>query len=292
MEKFKQKPWQYDFYKALAHTRKLYPNQRVRFKIPPRLSFSPTPVAALTEAPDGGPILSVNLTALTGPSAPLPLHLTEQAEALAKRGKEALAEFLSILDGRLLDLYLEIIGQMKPEAAPNSRASDHPLLAAAGVLTKSIRGRTLAIPTGGPFGEIAGKLPEPSFFSAAQMWGIFPRSASGLEFLVEKVFGAGAKVEPLKGAWLPLPEEHRTRLGRAKNQLSTDAMSGHHVFDPAAGFTLHLGPLTKTQYRDFLPPPAGTKRGDLLALMKWYAGDSQFCHLKLRKAIWPEDLIS
>lgn len=272
MEKFRRKPWQYDFYKALAHTRKLYPGRRVRFKIPPRLDFSPGPVAGLEEAPDGSPALIVNLTALTGPSAPLPLHLTQQAQALARRGDGALGEFLALLGDRIIDLYQELMGRMKPEAAPQARALDHCFLAAAGVLTEGIRGRTMAIPNSGPQGEVLGKLPEASFFSAAQIWGMFPRSASGLEFLVEHVFGVTAKVEPLKGAWVNLPGEQRTILGRQKNQLGRDSISGGQVFDPAAGFTLKLGPLTREQYREFLPPPAGTKRGDLMAMIIYYAG--------------------
>ena len=108
-----------------------------------------------------------------------------------------------------------------------------------------------------------------------------PRSASGLEFLVEKVFGVRAQVEPFKGAWIPLPSEHRSQLGRCKNQLGVDTLSGSQMFDPAAGFTLKLGPLTKEQYRSFLPPPAGTKRGDILALVRWYAGSTLLCHLEL-----------
>ena len=44
-------------------------------------------------------------------------------------------------------------------------------------------------------------------------------------------------------------------------------------FDASAGITLRLGPLTEAQRRMFLPPPAGTCRADLLALVRWYLGD-------------------
>jgi predicted component of type VI protein secretion system len=200
---------------------------------------------------------------------------------MAMRGDPALAEFFNLLGDRVIDLYQELMGQMKPEAAPEARALDAYFHAAAGVLTDGIRGRSVAIPCSGPQGEQAGKLPEASFLSAAQVWGIFPRSASGLEFLVEKVFGIPAKVEPLQGAWTRLPAEHRSRLGRGKNQLGLDAISGGHVFDSAAGFTLTLGPLSKKEYRSFLPPPAGGQYADLWALVQWYAGDEFVVNLKL-----------
>lgn len=271
---FKEKPWRYDFWKALALTRKLHPGRRVRFKVPPRLKFSPGPVAGLKLSPDGSPALVLNLTGLTGPEAPLPLWQTELAEGLKLRGDPALAEFFNLFNDRVLDLHQELMGRMKPEAAQDGHALDQYFLAAAGVLTDGIRGRTMSIPTSGPQGDQPGKLPEASFLSAAQVWGMFPRSASGLEFLVEKVFGVQAKVEPLKGAWTSLPDEHRTRLGRDKNQLGRDTISGAHIFDPAAGFALKLGPLTSEQYRNYLPPPAGLLQTLLMVMARWYMEDN------------------
>jgi type VI secretion system protein ImpH len=273
---FRQRPWRYDFWKALALTRKLHPGRRVRFKVPPRMKFSPGPVADLKVSPDGTPALILNLTGLAGPESPLPLWQTELAGGLELRGDPALAEFFNLFNDRVLDLYQELMGRMKPEAAPDGHALDQYFLAAAGVLTDGIRGQTVSIPTSGPHGDQPGELPEASFLSAAQVWGMFPRSASGLEFLVEKVFGVKAKVEPLKGAWMPLPDEHRTRLGRDKNQLGRDAISGGHVFDPAAGFALKLESLTLEQYRSFLPPLAGNKAMMAIGLVRWYCNNTSF----------------
>ncbi|MDR2946939.1 MAG: type VI secretion system baseplate subunit TssG [Candidatus Adiutrix sp.] len=281
-EKFQRQPWRYDFWRALALCRKLRPRRRVRFALRPTLSFSPAAVSGLKFSPDDEPTLAVNLSGLTGPEAPLPPRVTELAESLARRGDPALADFWGLFGSRVLDLYQEQMGCLKPEADPDGHALDSYLLAAAGMLGEHLRGRKLAVPCSGPQGEQWGALPEASFLSAAQVWGLFPRSASGLEFLVEKVFGVRAKVEPLRGAWTQLPTEHRSRLGRAKNQLGCDALSGGHIFDPAAGFTLKLGPLTKEQHRSFLPPPAGNKRGDLMALVKWYLGTAAIsCSLSL-----------
>ena len=272
-DNFREKPWRYDFWKALALTRKLYPGRRVRFKVPPRLKFAPGPVAGLKPAPDGTPALYLNLTGLAGPESPLPLWQIELAEGLNLRGEPALAEFFNLFNDRLVSLHQELMSCLKPECGADEAdpALDQYFLAAAGVLTEGIRGRTVAIPTSGPHGDQPGKLPEDSFLSAAAVWGMFPRSASSLEFLVEKVFGVKAKVEPLKGAWVPLPDEHRTRLGRDKNQLGRDTVSGGHVFDPTAGFVLKLGPLTAGQYRSFLSPPAGYQKSNLVGVIKMYA---------------------
>ena len=262
---FKLHPWKYDFHQALALTKKLYPDQKVRFKVPPRLTFNPGTVNGLSLSTEGEPLLSVNLLGLTGADGPLPLWVTELAETLTLRGEPALADFFNLLGDRVINLYQELTGKMKQ--------ADRYFLAMSGVLTLGLTGGTVTVPVSGPQGEQAGKLPAASFLSAAQVWGTFPRSANGLEFLAEKAFGVKARVEPLKGAWVKLPEEHRTRLGREKHQLGRDTISGGDVFDPAAGVTLKLGPLTKEEYRSFLPPPAGQRYADLMALVKWYAGD-------------------
>ena len=103
-----------------------------------------------------------------------------------------------------------------------------------------------------------------------------PRSAAGLEKLVKAAFGVEARVEPFHGAWVDLPEEDLTRLGgrdAGNARLGSTALLGSRVFDASAGITLRLGPLTEAQRRMFLPPPAGTCRADLLALVRWYLGD-------------------
>ncbi len=52
-EDFRQNPWRYDFWRALALCRRLHPGRRVRFTRPPKLKFSPGPVAGLGLSPDG-----------------------------------------------------------------------------------------------------------------------------------------------------------------------------------------------------------------------------------------------
>lgn len=72
------------------------------------------------------------------------------------------------------------------------------------------------------------------------------------------------------------PRKDLTRLGgrdAGNARLGSTALLGSRVFDASAGITLRLGPLTEAQRRMFLPPPAGTCRADLLALVRWYLGD-------------------
>lgn len=283
---FSKNSWRYDFWKALTLARKLYPDRRVRFKIRPRLCFAPGPVAGFTKSPDGTSALYVNLTGLSGPESPVPLWQTELTERLALHGEPSLAEFLDIFNDRLVNLHQELMSRLKPECGAEQAAPyvGKYFLAAAGVLTEGIMERILSIPCSGPQGNQPGKLPAASFISASAVWGMFPRSASGLEFLVEKVLGVKAGVEPLKGAWTFLPDEHRSRLGQGKNQLGRDTISGSRIFDPAAGFSLKIGPLTAEQYRDFVPPPAGGKRIELAALIKLYLGDDcpiDYCLLNM-----------
>ena len=127
-------------------------------------------------------------------------------------------------------------------------------------------------------GPVAGRgdVPATLFRSCAAVWARPPRSAAGLEKLVKAAFGVEAHVEPFRGAWVDLPEEDLTRLGgrdAGNARLGSTALLGSRVFDASAGITLRLGPLTEAQRRMFLPPPAGTCRADLLALVRWYLGD-------------------
>ena len=148
----------------------------------------------------------------------------------------------------------------------------------------------------------SGMVPDALFLACAPLWAQRPRSAAGLEKLVASLFGIPARVVPFRGAWLPLEETHRTRLGgwpfrvqpsntpeearekTAKHRhsgqnclLGETVLLGSAIWDSTAAFTLRLGPLSREQRRDFLPPPAGRLRGRLMAVVRWYTGDEVAC---------------
>lgn len=92
---------------------------------------------------------------------------------------------------------------------------------------------------------------------------------------MKTAFGVGVRVEPFHGAWVDLLEEDLTCFGgrdAGNAWLGSTALLGSRVFNASTRIILHLGPPTETQRRVFLPPPAGTCRVDLLALVRWYLG--------------------
>ena len=208
--------------------------------------------------------------------------LSQQAVALLVRermraGDPAFQEFLDLFHNRLLHLWRDMASSLCPELRADGPSEAHPfaafLEAVSGLPNTGERARGVPMP-----GPVAGRgdVPAALFRSCAAVWARQPRSAAGLEKLVKAAFGVEARVEPFRGAWIDLPEEDLTRLGgrdAGNARLGSTALLGSRVFDASAGITLRLGPLTEAQRRMFLPPPAGTCRADLLALVRWYLGD-------------------
>ena len=206
-----------------------------------------------------------------------PAHVALLVRERMRAGDPAFQEFLDLFHNRILHLWRDMASSLCPELRADGPPEDHPfaafLEAVSGLPNTGERARDVPMP-----GPVAGRgdVPAALFRSCAAVWARQPRSAAGLEKLVKAAFGVEARVEPFHGAWVDLPEEDLTRLGgrdAGNARLGSTALLGSRVFDASAGIILRLGPLTEAQRRMFLPPPAGTCRADLLALVRWYLGD-------------------
>jgi type VI secretion system protein ImpH len=107
-----------------------------------------------------------------------------------------------------------------------------------------------------------------------------PRSAGALEGMLTDYFGVPAAVGQLRGQWLPIGEENRSRIGRAgrpgeddrgaHNALGRTAVLGKRFWDQQAGFRLRLGPLGYEQFSELLP--SGRRFGVLAQLTRFFVG--------------------
>ncbi|MEG2140573.1 MAG: type VI secretion system baseplate subunit TssG [Bilophila sp.] len=297
LSRFRAAPWRFDVWQASAMLEAW--KERMDWGVPASDTI-PTgqvrgvafPEEDASRLEDDPPRLDVNLFGLVSMDGPLPPHMALLVRERSREGDPAFQDFLDLFHNRLLCLWRDMASSLCPElwtdttadASPHTSQAGHPfavfLEAISGLPHTGERSRTLSMP--GPV-RGQGDVPAWLFRSCAAVWGRQPRSAAGLEKLVQAAFGVQAQVTPFCGAWVAMPDASRTRLGRkdADNaRLGTTALLGHRMFDATAGITLHLAPLTETQRRMFLPPPAGTLRANLLALVRWYLGDVR-CELVL-----------
>lgn len=81
------------------------------------------------------------------------------------------------------------------------------------------------------------------------------RHGSGLTGILAEVFATPAEVIPLTGHWIKIPEQYRCRLGESKEtgQLGWSCVIGSQSWDRMMKFTVHLGPMTLSQFETFLP---------------------------------------
>ena len=294
LERFLSAPWRFDVWQACsvleAAPAEDFPGggphgARMDWGVPASCDFPAAPVRGVVFREGEPPRLDVNLPGFAGLDGPLTPWIAELVRERSREGDPAFQDFLDLFHNRLLRLWRDMASGLCPELQPDGPAKGHPFSAFLGAVSglpgTGERERELAMP--GPVpgrGSVSAAL----FRSCAAVWGMGPRSAAGLEKLVKAAFGVKARVEPFRGAWADLPEEDRTRLGgkaAGNARLGETALLGHRVFDGTAGVTLRLGPLTEQQRRSFLPPPAGTRRADLLALTRWYLGGGVECEVAL-----------
>lgn len=290
LTRFLSEPWRFDIWQACAilaaapNTADKTNNTRMDWGVPAASDFPTGPVSGVALREGEPPRLHVNLPGIAGLDGPLPPWIADMVRERSRAGDTAFQDFLDLFHNRMLKLWHSTATDLCPELRADCSAAEHPfallLDAISGLSGTGDRQRNMPMP--GPISG-TGSVPAELFRSHAALWGMGPRSAAGLEKLIQAAFGIQARVEPFRGAWAHLPHENLTRLGeqaRGNATLGESALLGHKIFDASAGITLHLGPLTEVQYRSFVPPPAGKRRADLLALVRWYLGEVE-CEIVL-----------
>ncbi len=107
-----------------------------------------------------------------------------------------------------------------------------------------------------------------------------PRSAVNLEVLLRDYFQLPVVVEQFRGQWLHLDTANLTRMGAgdSNNQLGVSVVAGERVWDVQSKIRLRVGPLTWSQFREFLPSRVPTSSRKVFFLL---------CHLT-RLYVGPE----
>ena len=256
-------PYRYDFYQTLRRLECLFDtkprwgharrpvDEPVRLGQDPDLSFAPSPLASFHPGEGGRPPrLQVRLFGLLGPNGPLPIHITEYArERLRTAGDPTLSRFLDLFHHRFLTLFYRAWAQAQPHVnrdRPNDDRFAVYLGSFMGVAPAAFRNRD-TVPDLAKYFHVGALIRQ-------------TRNAEGLRAILQHFFRVPVEVEQFVGDWMRLEPAQRTYLGRDGAVLGVAAVAGRRVWDQQHKFRLHVGPLTLSQYEDFLPGGARLRK--------------------------------
>jgi type VI secretion system protein ImpH len=225
------------------------------------LRFPEGPVAKLTPASNAGPPrLWAAFGGLTGPDGILPQHYTALILARQRLKDTTLRDWLDLFHHRILSLFMRaweknrwpaVLDRAKAECSTHPSAEARRDAAAttaaysfAGYGTPGLRGR-LSLPD-----EVA--VYYSGFLSR------LPRSAVGLQQVLEDYFEWPAAVEQLCGQWLYLDEENKAGMPTAtapgrNTCLGRDVVIGRRVWDVQSKVRVIVGPVDGSAFRSLLP---------------------------------------
>jgi type VI secretion system protein ImpH len=268
-------PYRFDFFQAVRLLEILDPERRspgqssepekeaVRFRSRVGFDFPASEVHDITPSagPDSPAEMTVNFLGLAGAFGPLATPDTEMVLDRIRGKDYVLRDFLDLFNHRLVSLMYQV-RKLNRLTLTTQSPENHPL---AGHLY-SFFGLGLS--------QLRDRMQTPSR-ALLYMSGILsqqPRSAVGLERLLEHHFGVGARVRQLVGRWRPLEPGEWTRIGtNGQNQrLGAGAVAGTRIWDQQGSFEVELGPLAREEFLDFLP--VGTGYQPLCELTRLYAG--------------------
>ena len=91
-----------------------------------------------------------------------------------------------------------------------------------------------------------------------------PVSTATLQRILADYLAVQLRVESFVGAWYPVPEPQRSRLGTCNATLGSTALAGERIWQRDLRLRLWFGPLDRGQFEPLLPGGSASK-----ALAKW-----------------------
>ncbi len=250
-------------------------SEAARFRSIPSLTFPPSSIYTIerptSEKPS--PIVTQAFLGLIGPSGVLPRHFTELVIRLERESKSAerraLREWLDLFNHRLTSLFYRAFAKYRPaiqfekRTAGRSEPDDivKAVLSLVGVGMPSLRNRLKVLAPRDDAGRLSfetlARVDDLALVYYSGLLSHRPRSAAGLEAILNDFFGLPVEVHQFQGQWLALEPEVRTRVGEPtiSAQLGVGAVAGDRVWDVQGKVRLRLGPLNYGQFIRLLPDP-------------------------------------
>jgi type VI secretion system protein ImpH len=238
--------------------------ENIRFRAAASLGFSASDIESVEtiESPDGTSRfqVTVNFMGLYGPASPLPSHYTEEILWAGTDGDGA-RDFLDLFHHRLISFVWRAWRKYR-----------HPVHFETAGPDETTRRALCLLGVGTPGMAEGSGLPLVPLLRSAGLLGVRQRSAAGLEgFIAAQFRGVAARVQACVERWTEIPEGQRMRLGHSSARLGEDAILGTRVRDRSGAFRIVLGPLTREQFRRFLP--RGEDCAEFVRLVRLYVTD-------------------
>lgn len=208
----------------------------------PTLAF-PAATLASIDATRERPLVRGYYLGLTGPMAPLPLHLTEVAYNEERNARsQPFGRFLDLIAGRMLQFFYRAWADSQPAAHADRPGDDRfaGYLAALTGATQAARPNT-AFP------------PEARLQYAALFVG--RRSVGAIEDALSHLLGTSVIVHPFEPRWRVIDPEDRSRLGVAGGfaTLGSDVVAGSRVRQVSDAYRVTIRAGSFHEYQTFLP---------------------------------------
>jgi len=289
IEQLKKEPFNFDFCQAVQLLERLTERdarvgffydpaaEPVRFQVHLSLSFPASEIHTLEFDGSLQPNMTVNLMGLTGPTGVLPRHYTQLLLERQREGDPALEDFLNLFQHRLISLYYRAARRYKPaiDGDPQASGPGRALMSFAGLKTSALPNRQF--------------IADESLLRYAVYFTRRPRSCAALEFILRDYLGVEVRVEQFAGMWYPLAPSVQWRFGGEYAEFFRAI--GDEVWDVQSGVRIRLGPLSRSQYRDFLPGRNGYET--VRTLIRFFASSIAFeLQLVLRSTDVPECILS
>ena len=254
-------------------------HEAVHCRVVTSLRFAEGPVAKVqpgtAEAP---PQLSAAFAGLTGPDGILPQHYTALLLARQRIKDTTLRDWLDLFHHRILSLLMRaweknrwaaVVDRLYAEEAargPETHAEkDDPCTSAgyavSGFGTPKLRGRL--------------GLPDEAAVYYSGFLSRQPRTATGLEQILEDYFEWPVAIEQLCGQWLYLDEANMAGMPTVTSPgsntcLGRDVVIGRRVWDVQGMVRVIVGPVDAAAFRSLLPD--GMARTPMNELVRLYLG--------------------
>ena len=274
-EQLREQPCEFRFFQAVRLLERLSPDRKpvgrfanpaqevARFGANPSLAFPASEIQSLQWNQEAPHQVTVNFFGLTGPIGVLPQWYTTLITERLRAGDRTLRDFLDILNHRFISLFYQAWEKYRFPIAYERGEMDRfsrLLLDLIGMGTEGLQDRQA--------------VPDDAFLFFAGILAQRPRSAKALQLLLEEYFEVPVEVQQLLGGWFKLDDATQCRPGdrdTPSEQLGLGAVAGDEVWDQGARARIKLGPLTLSQYLDFLPN--GSAYQALRALTRFFSND-------------------
>lgn len=291
IERLKDEPFRFQFLQAVQLLEQFTPDrarigfsggpiaEAIRFYAHLSLSFPASEIQETEGIEEvvrdgkGSVRMMVNFMGLTGPMGVLPLHYTQLLFERRQERDPAFENFLNLFHHRLISLYYRAWQKYRPplNRDPETSGSGRGLLSLAGLSTPALAERQFVA--------------DQALMRYAVYFTPRSRSCAALQFILHDYLEVEVQVEQFAGMWYPLDDSVQWRFGGEHAEFHRAI--GDEVWDVQSGVRIRLGPLSRAQYRDFLP--GGDGYHTLCAITRFFATAIAFeVQLVLHRAAVPK----